>query len=147
MADSRKQQGWSRHPREDHTGIKRPLGELEQAVMDMMWTLGEAGTTEVHDRLAVRRSIAPTTVITTMERLHKKGILLRRRAGKGYIYFPGLTRGELERRIVAGVMEDLVREFPEALVSYFQQALADEETGGLDALFKMIEHLRRQRPE
>jgi len=144
MEKAREYEGWSRHPRRDRTGIKRPLGELEQAVMEIMWALGEAGTTEVHDRLALGRPIAPTTVITTMERLYWKGILLRKHVGKGYLYSPALTRQELEGRIVASVMSDLAREFPAALESYFQDALGEEEASSLDALATMVEQLRRR---
>lgn len=102
------------------TGDASPLGELEKAVMDVVWTRGAAASVgEVQAGLAESRSAAYTTVKTTMERLADKGILLRDRDGKAYLYRAAVTQDELERRIVSRAIDRLVEQFPDAVASFF----------------------------
>ncbi|MEU9114842.1 BlaI/MecI/CopY family transcriptional regulator [Streptomyces sp. NPDC048483] len=84
---------------------RRPAGELEAAVLAALWAAPGALTpAEVQAGLAL--DLARTTVTTTLSRMHEKGIVGRRRQGRGYAYFPvqdapGLTamrmHGELDR--------------------------------------------------
>jgi predicted transcriptional regulator len=118
----------------EKTGIKRPLGELEKLVMEIVWAQGAVTSTEVHERLQQVREIAPTTVITTMDRLAKKGILQRRSEGRGYRYVAAVTREELGRRVVRKALEELLAEYPEAVHSLFAEAVGDDEAVRLDDL-------------
>ena len=56
------------------------LGHLEFGVMEILWELGESSVRDVRERL--NRPLAYTTVMTTLERLHKKSLLGRRRVGR-----------------------------------------------------------------
>jgi predicted transcriptional regulator len=70
-------------------------GELEGLVMDVLWDAGEplvAG--EVRDRLGPARSLAYTTVMTILVRLHEKALVDRERVGRAYAYRPRSTREE-----------------------------------------------------
>ena len=64
------------------------FGDLEQAVMDVLWArTAPTPVRDVHDELAQRREIAYTTVMTVLDRLAKKGIVLRRLgANAQYVY-------------------------------------------------------------
>src|ERR1700716_1712362 len=68
--------------------------ELEADVMDEVWARGQTTVREVMDALNERssKSRAYTTVMTTMRRLDRKGLLDRERQGKTDIYSPALTR-------------------------------------------------------
>ena len=72
------------------------LHELEAEVMDALWPLGEAPVRTVLDALngSSGRERAYTTVMTVMAKLHRKGVLERRREGKTDIYRPVMTREE-----------------------------------------------------
>jgi predicted transcriptional regulator len=118
----------------EKTGIKRPLGELEKLVMEIVWARGPITSTEVHEALQQAREIAPTTVITTMDRLAKKGILRRQPEGRGYRYSASVTRHELGRRVVRKALEELLAEYPEAVHSLFAEAVGDDEAVRLDDL-------------
>lgn len=74
---------------------KLPMGELEAAVMNVLWDRGGRLTPgEVHEVLAEQRALAYTTVMTILVRLWRKGRLDRRRDGRAYAYRPVQTREE-----------------------------------------------------
>ncbi|MEW2497202.1 BlaI/MecI/CopY family transcriptional regulator [Streptomyces nodosus] len=102
---------------------RRPAGELEASVMAALWAAG-APRTPGQVQLSLGGGLARTTVTTILSRLHEKGVVDRRREGRGYAYFPvqdahGLTarrmHTELDRdsdrntvlaRFVAQLTED-----------------------------------------
>src|SRR5580698_153577 len=73
-----------------------PLHELEAEVMEELWSQGEATVRSVMAALnkRTRKPRAYTTYMTIMARLHKKGVLDRRREGKTDFYAPKLARDE-----------------------------------------------------
>lgn len=102
------------------TGDASPLGQLESLVMDAVWAApGPLSVSDVQETLDQGHAPAYNTVKTTMERLAEKGILRRSRSGKAYLYRADATREELERRIVAGALDRLVQQFPDAVASFF----------------------------
>ena len=76
--------------------VPPPLHELESEVMEQLWRSGEASVRAVMDALHKRSSKerAYTTYMTIMARLHKKGMLVRRREGKADFYAPAYARDE-----------------------------------------------------
>src|SRR3984885_5043610 len=76
--------------------VPPPLHELESEVMEQLWRSGEASVRSVMEALNKRASKARayTTYMTIMARLHKKGVLDRRREGKTDFYVPRLDRDE-----------------------------------------------------
>jgi predicted transcriptional regulator len=83
-----------------------PLHELEAEVMGEVWTQGEASVREVMEVLDARteKRRAYTTYMTIMSRLHRKGLLIRRREGKTDFYRPAYSReAYADLRAQAGV--------------------------------------------
>jgi predicted transcriptional regulator len=104
------------------TGNTSPLGQLEEAVMDVIWRQPqEVSVGDVLEALPAGDAVAYNTVKTTMERLAEKRILSRFKQGKAYLYQAAVTREELERRIVANALDRLVEQFPQAVASFFAQ--------------------------
>ena len=66
--------------------VPQPLGPLEVTVMEILWARGESNVRDVVDRLD--RPLAYTTVMTTLDRLFKKGLLARRKSDRAFIYSP-----------------------------------------------------------
>jgi predicted transcriptional regulator len=80
MRDGREPSG------EDATG-RRAAGELEAAVLAVLQAAGSPlSPGEVRDRLG--GDLAYTTVVTILSRLHGKGVLDRRKAGRAFLYAP-----------------------------------------------------------
>lgn len=70
------------------------LGHLETKVMEVLWTRGESNVRDVVDHLP--RPLAYTTVMTTLDRLFKKGMLDRRKEERAFYYLAHLSKKEWE---------------------------------------------------
>ncbi|MEN8706755.1 MAG: BlaI/MecI/CopY family transcriptional regulator [Nocardioides marinisabuli] len=69
------------------------LGQLEAAVMDRMWSWDRpASVRDVLEAMDRRPPLAYTTVMTVMDNLHRKGLLLREKRGRAYLYRPTGSR-------------------------------------------------------
>ena len=123
-------------------GAGRVLGELETAVMELLWRTPGQTVNEVEDRLRHRREIAHTTVLTTLDRMHAKGYLTREKQGKAFVYAPHYTREEFERGVAEEVLGALLGQFNEPALSAFVD-LVGEDSQALDQLEEMIREKRR----
>ncbi|MFE3099310.1 BlaI/MecI/CopY family transcriptional regulator [Nocardia tengchongensis] len=128
------------------------LGELEKAVMDQLWSADEPQTVrQVHEALAERRELAYTTVMTVLQRLAKKNLVVQQRDDRAHRYAPVHTRDEL----VASLMFDALQQADEvgsrraALVHFVEQVGADEADALRAALAKLeaTEVVRKDKPE
>lgn len=87
------------------------MGELEQAVMDILWNRPEAlSVRDVHACLAQDRDLAYTTVMTVLDRLAKKGLVVRNLDGRAWLYRPTNSRAV---QIAAEMLELLGRLNPD----------------------------------
>jgi predicted transcriptional regulator len=113
----------------------RGFGDLEAVVMERLWSADEEVTVrEVFADLVARREIAYTTVMSTMDNLHRKGWLNRRREGKAYSYWPTMTR---EQRS-ANLMCDAFHSGGDAglVLNFFLEQMSDEESAQLRAALR-----------
>src|SRR5215210_7080522 len=111
-------------------GAGHVLGELQTAVMELLWREPGLTVNEVEERLQRRREIAHTTVLTTLDRMHRKGYLTRAKEGKAFVYAPRYTREEFERGVAQEVLGALLGQFSETALSAFVD-LVSEAAGGL----------------
>lgn len=101
------------------------LGELEAAVMDVLWRATEPmKVRDVLDRLD--RPLAYTTVMTVLDNLHRKQWVERELRGKAYLYRPTLTREEAAARALREVLD--ASGDPYAVLMHFVASGSDEET-------------------
>jgi len=107
------------------------LGELETAVLELLWDECGAGADdlsvrEVTDLLAERRPLAYTTVMTVLAHLYDKGAADRAKVGRGYRYRPARSREDFG----ADALADVLRSSGDAekLILHF----VAREGGGLD---------------
>jgi predicted transcriptional regulator len=83
------------------------MGELEAAVMNVLWDRGGWLTPgEVHQVLTAQRPLAYTTAMTILVRLADKGRLERVRDGRAYAYRPLQTREEYAASRMADLLVD-----------------------------------------
>ena len=123
-------------------GIQRALGELEAEVMDCLWEAPESSVKEVWEKLCLRRSLAYTTIMTTMDRLYQKGLLQRVKSGKAFLYAPRFSRQEFEEILTEEVLHGLAGATSEALMSAFLDVLSEKDPGSLERLEAMIQERR-----
>src|SRR6202142_2927487 len=106
--------------------VPPPLHELESEVMEAVWGTGESSVRAVMGVLNKRASKprAYTTYMTIMARLHKKGVLDRRREGKTDLYAPTLDRDEFMALRAGAEVEGLVAQYGEVALSHFARQVA-----------------------
>lgn len=94
------------------------LGLLQQEVMDEVWRLGQATVADVHERLAQRRKIAYTTVLTTMRNLERRGMLEHEQHGKAFLYRPTMPREQYAAGTVTNFVARVFGGRPEKLLCH-----------------------------
>jgi len=94
--------------------------------MEQLWSEGEASVRTVMEALnkRARPQRAYTTYMTIMARLHKKGVLDRRREGKTDFYAPKLGREEYMASRARAQVDELVEEYGEVALTHFARQVA-----------------------
>lgn len=100
--------------------IDRLLGDLEAAVMRLMWQRESATVRDILDALNLSgRPLAYTTVMTVMSRLVVKGVLARERSGKTHIYRTAATEEQFLQHAAAQRVHALIEEFGDLAITHF----------------------------
>lgn len=94
------------------------LGTLQLEVMEEVWKCGNATVAEVHGELSQRRTVAYTTVLTTLRALEKRGFLRHTVEGKAHRYHARISRDEHTRESVTHLVGRLFAGSPERLMSH-----------------------------
>ena len=122
----------------DYLGIRRSLGgqslgELEAQILDIIWDLNPPVTSsQVFKIMYPRRELSYSTIMLTMAKLSRKGLLTQKRTGDkktdAFIYTPKVSREEMGRRLLEEVsLKVLGKPLHEAIESLLA------ETGELSA--------------
>lgn len=82
------------------------LGELERAVMEVLWAAGMPSTAKSVVDALPDRDLATTTVLTVLSRLEAKGVVRRHRDGRAHTYEPVASREDH----VASLMREVLGE-------------------------------------
>lgn len=121
------------------------LGHLETTIMQILWTHGESNVREVAGRLD--RPLAYTTVMTTLDRLFKKGLLARRKSDRAFYYSPNLSPEQWEEKRAGHLMSEFLsgpRSSGEMLISCLVDAVGEADAALLDELEHKIKNKRRE---
>jgi predicted transcriptional regulator len=103
------------------------LGELEAAVMDVLWREGTPlKVREVLERLDTGKQLAYTTVMTVLDNLHRKQWVDRELDGKAYVYESVMTREEAAARALRDILD--TSGDPHGVLMHFVASVSDEET-------------------
>lgn len=134
-------------------GFKRPrevvcqtLGKLEHRVMEEAWRRNEVSVREIV--VSFGEHFAYTTVMTTLDRLHKKGLLTRRKSGRAFLYSPRVSREELEQGVARDVIEGLLgsdsAKGVEPVLACIVDAVSERDRELLDELDRLVKEKRRE---
>jgi predicted transcriptional regulator len=121
------------------------LGRLEFRLMQILWSRGESNVRDVTRELD--RPLAYTTVMTTLDRLYKKGLLERRMPDRAFLYSTRMSQEEWERKRAGRIVaEFLAGPHParDLLLSSFLEAVGHHDAVLLDELEKKIRRKRRE---
>lgn len=86
------------------------LGQLEAAVMERLWSWDRpVAVRDVLEDLQKDRPLAYTTVMTVLDNLHRKGMVIREKSGRAYVYRPTRSRAthtaELMEQVLSGTAD------------------------------------------
>jgi predicted transcriptional regulator len=124
--------------------FSRQLGPLEQRMLDTLWARGSATVRELIEHSC--QDLAYTTVMTTLDRLFKKGLLTRSEEGRAFRYAPQFSREELHREAAGHAFRQLLDASPASSLplSFLVEILGERDAQLLDDLRKLVEHKRRE---
>ncbi|HEX7180821.1 MAG TPA: BlaI/MecI/CopY family transcriptional regulator [Thermoanaerobaculia bacterium] len=94
------------------------LGDLQLAIMRVLWGHGEATVADVHETLEPERGLALTTIATMLAKMEKKGVVDHRAEGRRFIYRPLVSESQVRHSMVAGLTSQLFRGDVTALVNH-----------------------------
>ncbi len=121
------------------------FGRLEAEVMEVVWRQGSCSVADVSVQL--KRPLAYTTVMTTLDRLFKKGVLDRRKSDRAFIYTARISQREWDQKRAGDFVADFLAR-PKAngqlLISCLVEAVGDRDRALLDDLERSIREKRRE---
>ena len=139
-----------RFPQFNSFSLRRPgrsgrsLGPLELDLLNRVWECGELSVREAHE--AIGDCLAYTTVMTTLDRLYKKGLLNRRKDGRAFVYAAAITRERFcaitTRQAVASIFT-FAHPSSDA-VSYLVEAISESDARLLDDLERAVKERKRK---
>lgn len=101
---------------------RKLLGDLEYAIMEVVWQRGRVTVREVATELTRHRALAYTTVMTVMSRLAEKGILRQHRVGRAYEYEAAFSPEQLAAEAAKRKIRSLLEDFgPLAMTAFIDQ--------------------------
>ena len=129
--------------RSKSSGLASHFGALELRVLDAVWR---------HGREVAVRDIQPdfpgsayTTLMTTMDRLHRKGVLERRKVGRAFAYRAVSSRTELESGLVTRALQSVLQgDSAQPILSFFVEEVSRQDDRLLDELERLVREKRRK---
>lgn len=123
-----------------YSGVQ--IGPLEERVLDLLWRGGERSVREV--RAGLGSELAYTTVMTTLDRLCKKGLLERRREGRGFLYSARESRESLAASALRRALARLLPRAPaRPLLASFVDAVSEHDRALLPELERLVREKER----
>jgi predicted transcriptional regulator len=125
---------------------KHTLGDLQHAIMKVLWQRAEATVAEVHDALFEDRSLAPTTIATMLRKMEDKGVVAHRVDGRQFVYRPTVSEPEVRTSMVSELVDRLFSGDAAALVSHLvaDRAIDSDELERLRALLAEADAAREE---
>jgi predicted transcriptional regulator len=134
------------NPTEINPQAATRLGEREREVLEVLWIEGSATVQQVAKGLTA--ALAYTTVMTTLDRLYKKGLLLRSKRDRAFVYMPALSKNDMERERASEMLHRLFSGSgmnQDALLSCLVDAVESYDTDLLHRLEEKVRVAKEQR--
>ena len=115
------------------------LGPLETRLLELLWA--RPGPTTAGELQRECPALAYTTIMTTLDRLYRKRLLLRTRDGRAFAYQPRCTRDELISELVSGHVTQLLGASGESsvILSTLVRAVRETDAALLDELDELVQ--------
>jgi predicted transcriptional regulator len=120
------------------------LGPLETKLLEFLWVQAHAVT--VRDVQAALPELAYTTIMTTLDRLYRKGLLVRHKGDRAFAYQPRCSRDELLSELVSRHLTDLLGASQESTIvlSRLVRVVGGTDAALLDELDALLQAERQR---
>ncbi len=123
---------------------KRQLGDLQLAIMRVLWERGEAPAIEVHQALLEERGLAVTTIKTMLRKLEEYGCVEHRTKGRQFIYRPAIAEADVRKGMVGTLVQRLFAGDSAALVNHLVQS-GEMDSDDLEGLEEIVSAKRKEK--
>jgi predicted transcriptional regulator len=124
---------------EPDASASSPLGSLQRAILEELWTAGESSVREVVALLEARANTrAYTTVLTVMIRLHARGLLIRRREGRRDLYLAAVDPAGLSAALSREAVDRLIDAHGDEALAAFAARMRDGDPADLVRLRELL---------
>ena len=123
--------------------IDSSLGKLERQCLAEVRLQGDTSVRQVYETLG--GAIAYTTLMTTMDRLYRKGLLERTSLGRAFVYSAKYSVEEMERSVVEDMIGSLLETntgAAEPLLACIVDAVSERDRQLLDELERLVREKR-----
>ena len=111
--------------------------------MSILWRGAPMSVRQVAGKL--KKKLAHTTVMTTLDRLYKKGLLARDRDGTAFVYRPAMSRDDFHGKLVEETVGSLLEKSAGSVLAAFVDTAADLDDENLELLEALIAQRRRRK--
>ena len=107
-------------------------------IMKVVWRLGEATVRDVYEDLRTQRTIAYTTVMTTMKTMEARGHLKKRTEGRAFVYSAVTPEGKMLKRIVGDFIDRVFNGSAEPLLVHLveERHLSEKDLGKIQRMIR-----------
>lgn len=123
------------------------VGELQLAILRVLWQSGEATAADVHAALVAERGLAPTTIATMLKKMEGRGLVTHREEGRRFIYRAAVSEESLTHSMVADLTDRLFGGKVSELVSHLlsEHEIDRSELAELERLIAQAERKGKER--
>jgi len=119
---------------------KRPLTDLQQAILDFIWAKGAVTSEEVREGLLPRHPLKDSSVRTLLRRLEERGYLAHKAEGKVFVY-----RAKVRARSVAArAVRHIIDRFCAGSAEQFLVGMVDEKVLSMDEIRLLAKKVRKK---
>lgn len=108
---------------------RHQLGDLQLAIVRILWHRGASTVIQVHEALQDERDLSPSTIGTMLQKMERKGVVRHSRDGRRYLYTATVSEAEVKRTMVGSLLQRLFGGDPLALLGHL---VREEELAGSD---------------
>ncbi|MGO4885468.1 MAG: BlaI/MecI/CopY family transcriptional regulator [Bryobacteraceae bacterium] len=93
---------------------------LELVCLNALWRMGQGSVKHVRELLAPTHPMAYTTVMTVLDRLARRGIVTRAKAGRAFVYAPAVSRDAMRRLALQEFLDSYFESSPHQLMQFLE---------------------------
>lgn len=120
---------------------RRPLTELQQAILDFIWKRGSATAEQVRAGLTARYPLSDSSMRTLLRRLESRGYLTHHLDGKIFVYEAAVP----SQRVAAGTVRQLIQRFWAGSAEQFLAGMVDEKVLSGEEIQKLARRIKKAR--